>query len=84
MQEGAESINSTNSGNNEIIEMYEVEGTPFKIVRTPEGVFGAIGEHRITDIGIDPEILEERIRMQDWEMLINVIIVLIKQINKEK
>lgn len=66
-----------------------IEGTPFVLVRTEEGKFIAMGNHRLTEVAgqVDP-LVYEAIGDINWNFMLNVIAVavkgILKQIEEEK
>lgn len=78
----AEDTNNLNfSKNTKIIDQEEIEGTPFRRVRTEEGEFITIGVKRLTDL-MGTEEGEERVKKLkewDWKFILSVMSVLVQE-----
>lgn len=62
------------SGNTQIIERMEIEGTPFTAIRTEKGCFGTWGKVRLTDIMETIPEVEEMLTGFKWEVMLAVVI----------
>jgi len=66
----------------EIIKRDRIEGTPFEIVTTEQGSFGAFGKYRLTEF-MEFDQVQDRILCKDWEILFSVMIALINHSKTE-
>ena len=80
IQTNAEKQNNSNST---LVEIDNIEGTPFKMVTTEEGSFAAYGNNRITDY-MDKEELIKKIEQKDWNLLGTFVISIINSYNQFK
>lgn len=65
--------------NSEIIRHHEIKDTPFTIIETKEGCFGAIANHRITEFYEDiPTAKKETIKIT-WNRIIQVLAIIIEK-----
>jgi hypothetical protein len=65
---------------------YKVEhvvGTPFSIIEKEGDYFGALGNHRITDIYEDKKELEKNLKKTDWDKIVQVIYAVVEQFNNK-
>lgn len=77
-----EETHKENSGNN-LIERVEMEGTPFVAIKMEEGGwFLTMGNHRLTEEVSELHILEEMVSIKSWNLLMNVMTVFYKELDK--
>lgn len=74
-----------NKSYSETIKYHEVKDTPFTIVENDEGIFGVLGNYRLTDLKEkkDIEILTEELKEITWNRIIQVMAIM-ENINKKK
>lgn len=66
--------NNSNSNSTELVENYEIENTPFRIIgNEEEGYFTAFGKYRVSERYKTKEETEENFNVKPWEILINTI-----------
>lgn len=86
-QESATTANimdkETYSENNKLIDIQEIQGTPFKLVKTGDTYFIAIGNNIVTERTDNPKELLEKIENKDWELLLNTVIAISLETQKE-
>ena len=75
-QDNAKSI-STNETKFE-----RIEGTPFAIVKQNKGWFIALGQYKVSDYYLTKEQAKKDIQRKDWDLILNVVSVLIEMSNK--
>lgn len=78
-----EELSNTTDNKNYLIEFTDVENTPFKIVSQENEFFGIMGKHRITEKYEDKEQLEKELRAFDWNRLVQVMVILTEELNKD-
>lgn len=65
-----------------LLDIQQVEGTPFVTVTTENGTFVALGRGRITDnYGTKQEALDQ-IYPSNWDFMLSVIFAMIKTVEK--
>lgn len=69
------------SRNTELISQEQIEGTPFKMVKTEEGNFIAIGVKRVTELmdEVETEIKVAELKRQDWKFLLAILSVVTQE-----
>lgn len=69
------------SKNTKLIDQQEIEGTPFRVVRTEKGSFISIGTKRITDFLTEKEVLQKskELRKHDWKLLLAIFSVITQE-----
>ncbi len=75
--------NVKETDNKELISRKEVKDTPFTVVTTEEGSFGAMGRYRITEVGEAKEI-EKELKRMTWNRMIQVAMLLIRDNDESK
>lgn len=81
----AKKTNNSNSGNTELVNTQEIEGTPFKLIkREKEGYFLVMGEYRITQETDDKEKLIKLAKSLDWNFMVNVLSTMMEIRDKVK
>jgi hypothetical protein len=68
---------NSDSENTELIERFELENSPFTIITTDEGSFGAMGKYRITEPGEKSDI-EKELNEITWNRIVQVMLILIE------
>lgn len=67
----------------EMITRDDIEGSPFHIIGTEQGVFGAMGNYRITEVREDTKknrkAIVEELKDVNWNRIIQVMIILIEK-----
>ena len=78
----AEESNNSNS----LVEIKQIDNTPFKAVRQEDKWFGVLGQYRITDKLANFDEVVEYIVKNKWEVILSMIICIIEQVKpwKEK
>ncbi len=64
-----------NSENTELIERKELKDTPFVMVGTEQGWFGAIGKHRITELKETEKEVKKELEEVTWNRIVQVILI---------
>ncbi len=75
-----------NTENYELIKRTEIPNSPFTIIETEKGCFGALGEYKVTKDYETKEEIEQDLGDVSWNNITKLILVLIekvKQIEKQ-
>lgn len=64
------------SSNSEIVKREDVKDTPFTIITTEEGVFGVMGEYRITEVEQSISKVRQEIKKVTWNRIVQVMMIL--------
>lgn len=68
---------NSDSKSSELIERFELENSPFTIITTEEGSFGAMGKYRITEPGLKEDI-EKELNEITWNRIVQVMLILLE------
>lgn len=67
----------------ELIKRRQIENTPFMIVTTAEGSFGAMAEYRLTEPMQTEKEVEEYFKDITWDKIATLILILIEKQSKQ-
>lgn len=62
--------------NSTLIEYEQIEGTPYKAVKTEEGWFLTIGNYKLTEPTKTLEETEEKLKTDQWHIMINTMVAI--------
>lgn len=61
----------------ELVQREKVEGTPFDLINVEDkGWFLALGKYRMTEPGLDREVLRKIVADKDWMLILDTIAIL--------
>jgi len=77
--------NAEEKDNSDFFKREVLEGTPFvAIYQEGTGWFLTMGKNRISEPVEDKQIIYDMVKNPNWDILTNVIIIMVKQITDEK
>jgi len=84
-QTSVEQTDNKNSGSEEITRDH-IEGTPFTAIKKDDtGYFAVMGHYRLTEEYETKAELEEFVnKRNNWELMMNVVSIMVEELNKNK
>lgn len=83
-QTSAENENATRENSSKAHNIEEVPNTPFVLVHSEQGVFAAIGNHRVTEPFETKEQLESWMNNNQWHITLQLIIIVVERFHEFK
>jgi hypothetical protein len=77
-------VNKKDSGNEQVIERFPIENSPFTVISVDEDHFGVMGEYRMTENYKSRGECEDELKCITWNRIIQVMMVLEQIRNKDK
>lgn len=68
--------------NYELVKRTEIENSPFVIIGTEKGCFGALGEYKVTEDYETKEEVEKDLGDVSWNNITRLVLVLIEKVKK--
>lgn len=62
----------------ELIKRYDVDGSPFVIIKVEGKYFGSMGNFRITEPAKSKKEIEEVLRDMSWNRIVQIMLILIE------
>ena len=79
-----EKANNNDSSNNEIIERFPIENSPFTVITVNNEHFGVMGEYRMTESYETRKECAEELEKITWNRIIQVLMVLNEITSKDE
>lgn len=70
------------ASSNELIKREDIENSPFEVITTSDGSFGAMGQYRITEVMETKEAVKEDLKEMSWNRVIQVMTIILDINNK--
>ena len=77
-------VNKKDSGNEQLVERWPIEETPFTVIRVEKKYFGVMGEYRVTEEKGNRGEVEDELRRITWNRMIQVMMIMDEIKSKDK